>query len=145
VREAEAAVAFRFAPEQGVGIQLYRLPNLARVDWDFEGAGAATIRTVGFAGDEDLVYALTSAAELVTLDLTTGRTRVIDTSVVHATLGPTGTPYLVRADGTIGSGDLGRCTQPHRRPGIDRGRRQVAHEPRRRSPDGYATHPSGTD
>jgi hypothetical protein len=75
-------VAFRFAPEQGVGIQLYRLPNLARVDWDFEGAGAATIRTVGFAGDEDLVYALTSAAELVTLDLTTGRTRVIDTTSI---------------------------------------------------------------
>jgi hypothetical protein len=101
VRETGTSVAFRFAQEGRGGVHLYRLPSLDPVDWDFGRAGAAPANIIGFSADEDLIYALTTAAEFVALDLVTGRTRVIDTNVVLATLAPAGAPYFVRGDGSI--------------------------------------------
>jgi len=99
--EAEAAVAFRFAAAEGADVQIFRLPGLESAEWDLEGPRAATARTIGLASDEDLLYLLTDAGELATLDLAVGRSRVVDTAVAVATMSPTGVPYFIRTDGSI--------------------------------------------
>jgi hypothetical protein len=97
-----ASVVFRFpGGERGRTATLYRLPDLDQVAWRFEAEDNPVVHTVGFASDDDLAFTLTSAAELVALDLTSGRARVVDTSVALATIGPTGTPYVVRADSSV--------------------------------------------
>ncbi len=96
-----AWVAFRFPATGGGDARLYRLPGLEEVTWRFEAGAAPIAQAVGFAGDDDLVYALTTTNELVALDLASGRVRVADTNVVLATLGPTGTPHVVRGDGSL--------------------------------------------
>lgn len=96
-----ASVAFRFPQRGGNRTILYRLPDLDEVAWRFESGPAAIARTVGFASDEDLVYALTVDRQLVALDLTSGRARVIDTSVAIAQIGPEGGTFTVRGDGSI--------------------------------------------
>lgn len=95
------AVAFRFPAAGGEHAVLFRLPTLSEVAWRFE-AGSNTIRrTVGFAGDEDLVFVQSDSLELVALDLTSGRARIVDTNVALATLGPTGIVYSVRTNGSV--------------------------------------------
>lgn len=97
-----ASVVFRFpGRERRRNATLYRLPDLDQVAWRFEAEDNPVARTVGFASDDDLAFTLTSAAELVALDLTSGRARVVDTGVALATIGPTGTPYVVRADSSV--------------------------------------------
>lgn len=98
---SESAVAFRFPAARGADVQIFRLPGLESAEWDLEGPRSPTERTVGLAGDEDLLYVLTAAGELATLDLTVGRSRVVDSAVAVATMSPTGVPYFVRADGSI--------------------------------------------
>jgi hypothetical protein len=84
------SVVFRFPAANGQrDATLYRLPDLDQVAWRFEAEDNPVAHTVGFAGDDDLAFTLTSNAELVALDLTSGRARVVDTSVVLATIGPT--------------------------------------------------------
>ncbi len=56
---------------------------------------------VGFASDDDLAYTLSQDRELVALDLESGRARVVDTNVALAAVGPTGTPFAVRFDGSV--------------------------------------------
>jgi hypothetical protein len=86
-----SAVAFRFPAAGGGHAVLFRLPTLSEVAWRFE-AGSDPIRhVVGFAGDEDLVFVQSDSLELIALDLTSGRARVVDTSVALATLGVTKT------------------------------------------------------
>lgn len=97
-----ASVVFRFpGGERRRNATLYRLPDLDQVAWRFEAEDNPVARTVGFASDDDLAFTLTSAAELVALNLTSGRARVVDTSVALATIGPTGTPYVVRTDSSV--------------------------------------------
>lgn len=99
-REIGAPVTFRF-PAAGPGdVKLYRLPRLEEAAWRFEGGDHPARAVVGFAGDDDLVYTVTGPRQLLALDLATGRARVVDTAVALATLGPTGTPYVVYADGS---------------------------------------------
>ncbi len=95
------SVAFRFPGQTAGDPKLYHLPGLEEVAWRFEGAAAPTHLPVGFASDDDLVYTLTQQRELVALDLATGRARVVDTAVALATLGPTGTTYVVYDSGTV--------------------------------------------
>jgi hypothetical protein len=96
------SVAFRFPAGNGQrNATLYRLPDLDQVAWRFEAEDNPVAHTVGFAGDDDLAFTLTSEAELVALDLTSGRARVVDTSIVLATIGPTGTPYVVHSDSSV--------------------------------------------
>jgi hypothetical protein len=109
-----ASVVFRFPAAAGVA-QLYRLPDLEQVSWRFEIGNQPTQRIVGFSGDNDLIYVLTRrsdslAANLVALDLVTGRSRTLDSNVVTAAMGPTGTAYVVRADGSIGQAEHRRTT-----------------------------------
>ncbi len=106
---AGASVAFRFPASASVA-QLYRLPDLEQVSWRFEIGNRPTQQIVGFSGDNDLIYVLTRrsdslAANLIALDLATGRSRTLDSNVVAATMGPTGTAYVVRADGSIGQAE----------------------------------------
>ena len=101
--EAPAAVVFRFAGERGGDARLYVLPGLNEAAWRFRTPGLTVERMVGFSRDRDEVYLLTASGELTTLDLTTGRARVIDTSVVAAAMGPTGVVHLVHRDGSLGS------------------------------------------
>lgn len=101
--EAPKAVVFRFAGERAGDARLYVLPRLDEVAWRFRTPGLAVERMVGFSRDRDEVYLLTMRGELATLDLTTGRARVIDSSVVAAAMGPTGVMHLVRRDGSLGA------------------------------------------
>jgi hypothetical protein len=99
-------VAFRF-PAAGGLAQLYRLPNLEEVTWRFELGNIHPVRVIGFVSDDDLIYALAereddSSFDLVALDLVAGRSRIVDTSVVTAAIGPTGTAHVFRPDGTVG-------------------------------------------
>ena len=96
-----AAVAFQFPATRGRDTRLYRLPGFVQVDWTFEATRRPIRSIVGFAADQDLVYALTDADELAALDLATGRVRIEDTVVAVAALSPTGTPVLVHRDGTV--------------------------------------------
>lgn len=102
-REAAAgtAVALRFPHGRGQHANLFRLPGLTPVAWRFEAGPHRTRRVVGFAGDEDLVLTETDSLELVALDLTSGRARVVDTNIAMSTLGPTGIAYVVRKDGSV--------------------------------------------
>ncbi len=99
-----AAAALRF-PARGSTVRLYRLPTLDEASWQFDARRQPTARFVGFASDADLVLSLVQGTatgyDLVALDLITGRSRTLDSSVALATLGPTGTGYLVRTDGTV--------------------------------------------
>ncbi len=95
------AVAFRFAAERGGDVRLYVLPQLNEATWRFRTPGLAVQRVIGFSKDEDEVYLLTVRGDLAGLDLTTGRARVIDSSVAAAALGPTGVLHLVRRDGSV--------------------------------------------
>lgn len=99
-----ASVAFRLA-RRGGRATLYQLPQLDEVAWRFDAGPAPIDRLVGFAADDDLVYGITTGRALVALDLTSGRTRVLDTAVAVATLGPQGTPFFVRASGAVGRVD----------------------------------------
>ncbi|MBI2536102.1 MAG: SPOR domain-containing protein [Gemmatimonadetes bacterium] len=101
--DASKAVVFRFAGERGADARLYVLPRLDEAAWRFRTPGLAVERMVGFSRDQDEVYLLTPRGELTTLDLATGRARVIDTSVVAAAMGPTGVLHLVRRDGSVGA------------------------------------------
>lgn len=104
--KAGTAVAFRF-PASGGLAHLYRLPNLEEVTWRFELGPHRPVKMVGFVSDDDIIYALAEheeneAFDLVAIDLVAGRTRTVDTSVTTATIGPTGTAYVFRPDGTVG-------------------------------------------
>jgi hypothetical protein len=104
--ETGAAVAFRF-PASGGLARLYRLPNMEEVTWRFELGPRHPVRMIGFVSDDDLIYALAErdgdeAFDLIALDLVAGRGRTIDTSVTAAAIGPTGTAYVFRLDGTVG-------------------------------------------
>jgi hypothetical protein len=96
-----ASVVFRFPATGNRDAKLYQLPGLDEVAWRFEAGTRAVAATVGFASDDDLAYTLTGDHELVALDLASGRARVVDTAVAIATLGPTGTPYVVHLDGSV--------------------------------------------
>ncbi len=104
------AVAFRFPSDGSAQTRLYQLPDLEPVAWRFE-SGSGRIRTVvGFAEDEDQIYALNAARELIALDLSSGRVSTVDTGVALATLGPTGTPHVVHRDGTVATVQRRRVT-----------------------------------
>lgn len=94
-------VVFRFPQRERQQATLYRLPRLDEVAWQFEAGPSPIGRVVGFAGDEDLVYTISTQDELIALDLTSGRARLVDTLVALATIGPTGIPYVVHADGSV--------------------------------------------
>ena len=96
-------VAFRFPTRRGNDTKLYRLPDFEEINWRFEASRSPTKSVVGFASDQDLIYVLTEADELAALDLTSGRIRIVDTTVVLAAMSPAGTPVLVREDGTVAS------------------------------------------
>ena len=102
-REYGTPVAFRFPVSAGGSISVHLLPGLQELSWRLEAPGLAIDRVPGFSMDEDEVYLLSPGGELFALDLMTGRPRTVDTVVSLAALGPTGTPHLVRLDGTIAS------------------------------------------
>jgi hypothetical protein len=101
--EAPEAVVFRFAGERAADARLYVLPGLNEAAWRFRTPGLTVERMVGFSRDRDEVYLLTGSGALTTLELTTGRARVIDTNIVAAAMGSTGVVHLVRGDGSLGS------------------------------------------
>ncbi|HTG84039.1 MAG TPA: SPOR domain-containing protein [Gemmatimonadales bacterium] len=83
-------------PSAGGQAQLYRPPALDPAKWKSEGALPGVRRVVGADLDQGLIYLLGAKAEVVTLDLQTGRVRqqVID-GVRDAAIGPDGTLYTV--------------------------------------------------
>ena len=96
-----SSVAFRFPAGNQRSTMLYRLPDLEEVRWRFESGGGNIGAVVGFAGDEDLAYSLSTDNYLIALDMESGRARVVDSAVAMATVGPTGTPHFIRLDGTV--------------------------------------------
>ena len=101
VADSSASITFRFPATAGRDARLYRLPELEEVAWRFEAGSEPVAASVGFAGDDALVYVLNVLDELLALDLASGRTRVVDTNVAAAALGPTGTPFVVHHDGSV--------------------------------------------
>ncbi|MBI4420660.1 MAG: SPOR domain-containing protein [Gemmatimonadetes bacterium] len=95
------AVAFRFPPTPGARVRVYRLPRLDEITFRFNTPGLAAVRVIGFAEDEDQIFLLSPQGTVIALDLGTGRARTVDSSVTAAVTDPTGTPYLVRADGSV--------------------------------------------
>jgi hypothetical protein len=95
-------VAFRFAGSRGATVRLHELPSLDEVAWRFDVPALVAHRLVGFAADDDLVYALTPDSQLVALDLESGRPHVADSLVTLAAAGPDGAILLARADGSLG-------------------------------------------
>lgn len=100
-RRATQGVAFRFAGRRGADVRLYELPGLDEVSWRFATPGLVAERVVGFAADDDLVYALTPGAELAALDLESGRARTADTLVTAAALAPDGAVLVTRRDSAV--------------------------------------------
>jgi hypothetical protein len=94
------AVAFRFAGRRGADVRLYRLPALGDVSWQFDTPGLVVQRVVGYAVDEDAVYALSPDRTLMVLDLSAGRARTADTGVTLTALGPTGGVLVGHRDQT---------------------------------------------
>jgi hypothetical protein len=93
-----SAIAFRIPARRG-SARLYDLPGLLEVAARLDpGPGAE--RPLGFATDDDLLYALASG-NLVALDLRIGRFRTLDSNVVAAAMGATGTLVLAHADGDL--------------------------------------------
>jgi len=102
-----SGVAFRLPARRGEA-RLYDLPGLEPVAANLD-PGPGTDRIVGFAPDDDLLYALADGA-LLALDLRIGRFRVLDSTVVHAAVDATGTVVLARADGGLALGADRRVT-----------------------------------
>ncbi len=101
IAEENLSVAFRLPTDRREAARVYRLPGLTPIDWEPSGQGPLVSTVVGFAPDEEVLYGQTAAGQLIAWDLTTGRARTVDTSVVEATVGPGGVPYLIRQDGSI--------------------------------------------
>ena len=102
--ESRTSVAFRI-PVVGSQVRLYRLPNLDEVSWRFGTTRHRTTRVVGFASNADLILTLVEGdsvgQDLAALDLISGRSRTIDSNLVAATIGPSGTTYLLHTDGSL--------------------------------------------
>jgi hypothetical protein len=98
------AIALRY-PASGSQVRLYRLPDLDEVSRQFDTRRRRTAAVIGFASEADLVLTLVAGDsegfDLLALDLITGRSRTIDTTVAIATLGPTGNAYVVHVDGSV--------------------------------------------
>jgi hypothetical protein len=99
------AVAFRFPASRGPRARLYRLPFLEEVTWRFESSDNPPRSIVGYAIDQNLVYSVTTADELVALDLASGRSHAVDTSVALAALGPSGRVLVVHQSGSVATVD----------------------------------------
>jgi hypothetical protein len=95
------AVLFRFSTSGGTRPTVLRLPTLDVGPLPLESQPRDLREVVGFVGDRGVVYVITTDDELAAFDLTTGRFRVVDSSVVAGTIGPTGTPFVVHADGSV--------------------------------------------
>jgi hypothetical protein len=96
-----APVAFRLPEKPGTSVRVYRLPKLDEVTFRFNTPGLAASRIVGYSEDDDQIYLLNPRSALISLDLGTGRSRTIDSSVAEAVSGPTGSPFVVHNDGSI--------------------------------------------
>ncbi len=100
---ADSAVVFRFPTSPGPGVRLYTFPSISEVDWHFAAPNLAARRVVGFAVSEHQVFVETQDSSLVALDLESGLDTRLDRAVNTVAIGPTGVPYVVGAEGTLGA------------------------------------------
>jgi hypothetical protein len=80
---------------------VYRLPRLEEATFRFDAPGLSTARVLGYAEEDDQIYLLNARGALVALDLSTGRSRTIDSGIAAAVIGPTGAPFVVHSDGSV--------------------------------------------
>jgi len=99
----EAPVTFRFPDKPGAPVRVYRLPRMDEVTFRFNAPGLAAARVIGYSDDDDQIYLLSPRSTLLSLDLGTGRSRTVDSSVAMAVAGPTGAPMVIHADGSVGT------------------------------------------
>jgi hypothetical protein len=95
------AVVFRFLERSGSRPTMFRLPTLEAGSLRAETQPGQLRAVMGFVPDRETIYLVTADDELVALDLTTARFRVVDSNVVNGTIGPTGTPFVIHSDGSI--------------------------------------------
>jgi outer membrane protein assembly factor BamB len=98
-----SSVVFRFPTDPGPGVRLYTFPRIEELDWRFDTPGLATRQVVGFAAAERQIYVQTRDSGLVALDLEGGLDHSVDSAVVAAAIGPTGTLHLVGVAGALGT------------------------------------------
>ncbi len=103
--EKHTSLAIRFTERNE--IQVYRLPGLVRAPWKFTD-GVTVSRVVGYSPARDAVFLLTRDSALVALEIDVGRTRIVDSNVVAAAIGPLGVPMVVTADGLTGRMENGK-------------------------------------
>jgi hypothetical protein len=96
-----APVAFRFPERPGAPVRAYRLPRLDEITFRFNTPGLLAARILSYGEGDDQIYLVTPRGTLMSLDLGTGRSRTVDSSIAAATSGPTGTPFLVHTDGSV--------------------------------------------
>lgn len=84
------------------GVQLYRLPALQPVPWRFETVSDQPQHVLGFDPSLVGVYFVDSSGVFTLLDLTTGRVRLLDSTVAQASLSQTSEVFLIRNDGALG-------------------------------------------
>lgn len=90
-------VAFRF-PNRGTTVRLHRLPGLDEVAWHFTTGTLSSPQVIGYSAADDQIFIHTADSALLALDLAGGRTRIIDSMTVLATMDPINVPLVVRAD-----------------------------------------------
>jgi len=98
-----SSVVFRFPSDSGPGVRLYTFPGMVEADWRFDTPDLATQEVIGFAAAQRQVYVRAKDSGLVALDLESGLDNAVDSAVVAATIGPTGTPHLVGVEGVLGT------------------------------------------
>ncbi len=100
-RARGSLMAFRL-PAEGGDARLYHLPGVNEESWRFDWGDYAAARVVGFSATDDVIYSLTDNQVLVVLDLETGRTREVDSTVVLAVIDAAERVIVARSDGSIG-------------------------------------------
>ncbi len=99
-RSRGSLMAFRL-PAEGGDARLYHLPAVAEESWRFDWGTHNASHVVGFSAADHVVYALTSNQNLISLDLETGRTRLVDSAVALAVMDAADRTIVARMDGSI--------------------------------------------
>ncbi len=99
-RDRGPLLAFRL-PAGGGEAHLYYLPTLSEESWRFDWGPYETKQLVGFSASDDVIYAITTEQYLISLDLETGRTRLVDSAVVVATMDAADRAIVVHGDSTL--------------------------------------------
>jgi hypothetical protein len=97
---AGTTIVLRFAAEGGA-TTAYEPDSLRRVGWASERSLPGLQELLGYAADDQMVFAIDLKGRLVGLDLRTGTARIYAAGVRRATVGPDGAAFVADSSGQI--------------------------------------------